>query len=40
MATDDVLQIYIKDTDTEYAVLNPALAAFKRIISMEMTAIK
>lgn len=31
MATDDVLQIYIKDTDTEYAVLNPALAAFKRI---------
>lgn len=31
MATDDVLQIYIKDTDTEYAVRNPALAAFKRI---------
>ena len=29
--TDDVLQIYIKDLDTEYAVLNPTLAAFKRI---------
>ena len=29
--TDDVLQVYIKDLDTEYAVLNPTLAAFKRI---------
>ena len=27
--TDDVLQVYIKDLDTEYAVLNPTLAAFK-----------
>lgn len=29
--TDDILQVYIKDLDTEYAVLNPTLAAFKRI---------
>ena len=29
--TDDVLQVYIKDLDTEYAVWNPTLAAFKRI---------
>ena len=29
--TDDVLQVYIKDLDTECAVLNPTLAAFKRI---------
>ena len=29
--TDDVLQIYIKDNESECAVLNPALAAFKRI---------
>lgn len=29
--TNDILQVYIKDTDTNYAVLNPALAAFKKI---------
>ena len=29
--TDDILQVYIKDLYTEYAVLNPTLAAFKRI---------
>ena len=29
--TDDVVQIYIKNTDSEYAVKNPALCAFRRI---------
>ncbi len=29
--TDDVIQIYIKNTDSEYAVPNPALCAFRRI---------
>lgn len=29
--TDDVIQIYIKNTDSEYAVRNPELCAFKRI---------
>ena len=29
--TDDVVQIYVKNTDSEYAVKNPALCAFRRI---------
>lgn len=29
--TDDVLQLYIKNTDSEYAVKNPQLCAFRRI---------
>lgn len=29
--TDDVIQIYIKNMDSEYAVRNPELCAFKRI---------
>lgn len=29
--TDDVVQIYVKNTDSVYAVKNPALCAFKRI---------
>lgn len=29
--TDDVFQVYVKDMDTPFAVLNPSLAAFKRV---------
>ena len=29
--TDDVIQIYVKNTDSDYAVKNPALCAFRRI---------
>lgn len=29
--TDDVVQIYVKNTDSAYAVKNPALCAFRRI---------
>lgn len=29
--TDDVIQLYVKNTDSEYAVKNPALCAFRRI---------
>ncbi len=29
--TDDVVQIYIKNTDSAYALKNPALCAFKRV---------
>lgn len=29
--TDDVVQIYIKNTVSEYSVKNPALCAFKRV---------
>lgn len=29
--TDDVIQLYIKNTDSEYAVKNPELCAFRRI---------
>lgn len=29
--TDDVVQIYVKNADSYYAVKNPALCAFKRI---------
>ena len=29
--TDDVIQIYIKNRDSEYAVKNPELCAFKRV---------
>lgn len=29
--TDDVVQVYVKNTDSKYAVKNPALCAFKRI---------
>lgn len=29
--TDDVIQIYVKNMDSGYAVINPALCAFKRI---------
>ena len=29
--TDDVLQIYVANTDSQYAVKNPTLSAFKRI---------
>ncbi len=31
VATDDVVQVYIKDLESKYAVLNPSLCAFKRI---------
>ncbi len=30
-ATEDVIQIYVKDTESSFATVNPALAAFKRI---------
>ena len=29
--TDDVVQVYVKNADSEYAMKNPALCAFKRI---------
>lgn len=42
--TDDVVQVYVKNTDSEYAVKNPALCDFKRIhvkagqsVTMELT---
>lgn len=30
-STDDVVQIYVKNTDSAYAVKNPALCAFRRV---------
>ena len=40
VATDEVVQVYVKSTDSKYAVLNPQLSGFKRVHLMPGEAVQ